>query len=254
MPRRIVLFVVIAAAFAALFVRLGIWQLHRLDERRQSNALVRARLVGPAVDVSTLPPDAAQARFHHVRVTGTPDYEHELVFTMRSHDGSPGVYLLTPIRRPGNDTAVLVNRGWIFTPDGMTVQESRWREPDTSFVGYAEVVGSEPATAVMRENPRLIRHVDRAEIARAIPYPVSPVYVVATEPAATNESAEATQAGQSRPRRLEPPPLDEGPHLSYAIQWFSFAVIAVVGAGIVAVRGKRDQATVVGPAGASERA
>lgn len=254
MPRRIVLFVVIAAAFAALFVRLGIWQLHRLDERRQKNALVRARLVGPAADVASLPADAEQARFHHVRVTGTPDYDHELVFTMRSHDGSPGVNLLTPIRRPGNDTAVLVNRGWVFAADGMTVDESRWREPDTSYVGYADVVGTERASGVMRHNPRLIRHVDRAEIARALPYPVSPVYVVATEPAATSDASVATQAGQSRPRRLEPPPLDEGPHLSYAIQWFSFAVIAVVGAGIVAVRGKREEVTVRDPAGASDRA
>lgn len=243
MPRRIILFAIIAAAFAALFVRLGVWQLHRLDERRQKNALVRARLFGPAADFSALPADASTARFHHVRITGTPDYDHELVYTMRSHDGSPGVNLLTPIRRPGNDTAVLVNRGWVFTADGMTVDESRWREPDTSFVGYADIVGSEPAPRLMRGNPRLIRHVDSAEIARAIPYPVSPVFVVATDPAAS-DAAGPTQAGQVRPRRLEPPPLDEGPHLSYAIQWFSFAIIAVVGAVIVAVRGKREMGTV----------
>jgi cytochrome oxidase assembly protein ShyY1 len=31
------------------------------------------------------------------------------------------------------------------------------------------------------------------------------------------------------PPRVPPPPLDEGPHKSYAIQWFSFAIIAVVG-------------------------
>jgi cytochrome oxidase assembly protein ShyY1 len=32
--------------------------------------------------------------------------------------------------------------------------------------------------------------------------------------------------------------MDEGPHLGYAIQWFTFALIALVGAG-VAVRADR---------------
>lgn len=242
MPRRTILFALIAAAFATLFVRLGFWQLHRLDERRRSNALVRARLVGPALDVSTLPADPAQARFHRARVSGTPDYAHELVLTMRSHDGTPGVELLTPIRRSGSDTAVLVDRGWVYAADGATVDESRWREPDTSYVGYVEVVATSGSWPVMRGDPRLIRHIDRSDVARAIPYPVAPVYVVATDAAGASPGAVATQAGQDRPRRLEPPPLDEGPHLSYAIQWFSFAVIAVVGAGIVVVRG-REQGT-----------
>ena len=239
MTRRIVLFAIIAAAFATLFVRLGIWQLHRLQERRQSNALVRARLFGPVADVSSLT-DTARARFRHVRVSGTPDYDHELVLTMRTHDGSPGVNLLTPIRRPGNDTAVLVNRGWVYAPDGTSVDESRWRETDTTFTGYADVVEGGQPGGVLRNDPRLLRRVDAAAIARAIPYPVSPVYVIAMDAAASGSAAGPAQAGQTQPRRLEPPPLDEGPHMSYAIQWFSFAVIAVVGTAIVAVRGKRE--------------
>jgi cytochrome oxidase assembly protein ShyY1 len=35
------------------------------------------------------------------------------------------------------------------------------------------------------------------------------------------------------------PALDEGPHRGYAIQWFAFAVIALVGAGAVVVRERR---------------
>lgn len=235
MNRRLVAFAAIAVVLAAVFVRLGIWQLHRLDERKARNALVSRRLVAPAVDVSALTSDTGDARFRRVRVSGTPDYDHELVLTLRSESGSPGLDLLTPIRRAGNDTAVLVNRGWVFSADGTTVNETQWREPDTVFAGYAEVVGSRPATPIMRRDPRLIREVDRAAIARAIPYPVAAVYVVATDSAA--ESA-------NRPRRLKPPPLDEGPHLSYAIQWFSFAAIAVIGAGIVVIRGREDRSLV----------
>jgi surfeit locus 1 family protein len=42
------------------------------------------------------------------------------------------------------------------------------------------------------------------------------------------------------PARIGPPPLDNGPHLSYAIQWFSFAVIGVVGLGILVFRNQRN--------------
>ena len=62
MPRRIVLFVVIAFAAAALFVRLGIWQLHRLGERRALNALVASRLDSPAVDATRFSSDTLGAR------------------------------------------------------------------------------------------------------------------------------------------------------------------------------------------------
>ena len=40
---------------------------------------------------------------------------------------------------------------------------------------------------------------------------------------------------------IDPPSLDEGPHRSYAIQWFSFAAIALVG-GTLLVRGSRGNA------------
>jgi cytochrome oxidase assembly protein ShyY1 len=42
--------------------------------------------------------------------------------------------------------------------------------------------------------------------------------------------------------------LDDGPHLSYAIQWFAFATIAVVGAGIVVARTRRESSVTESPA------
>src|SRR5689334_19646336 len=115
------MFVFFAVVSAAIFVRLGFWQLHRLGERRQRNALVRSRLEQTEVDVTMLAGDSASLRFRRVRVIGTPDYDHELVYASRSYKGSPGVNLLTPVRLPGRDTAVIVDRGWVYSPDGETV-------------------------------------------------------------------------------------------------------------------------------------
>jgi cytochrome oxidase assembly protein ShyY1 len=47
------------------------------------------------------------------------------------------------------------------------------------------------------------------------------------------------QPAQAQPETVAPPGFDDGPHLSYAIQWFSFATIAVVGCVVLLVRDRR---------------
>lgn len=230
MPRRIIAFAILALAAAALFVRLGIWQLHRLGERRARNALVSTRLTSPPIDVRALSHDTIEARYRRVRVAGTPDYAHEVAWMARTQQGAPGVDLITPVRIAGSDTAVLVNRGWVYAPDGATVDFSKWREPDTVFTGYVEELAP-GVNGESQRHPRLVSRLSAPTVKRAFPYPVRPFYVVAV-----GDSA----AAPGKPTRLEVPPLDEGPHLSYAIQWFGFAAVAIVGAGIVVTRNRES--------------
>ena len=228
---RVKVFVVIAVLLAALFVRLGLWQLDRRRERQARNALIIARLDSAEVDVTALPRDSATARFRRVRVTGIADYEHELIYAARSYRGSPGVNLLTPIRIAGKDTAVIVNRGWVYAPDGVTVDEAKWRERDSTFTGYVEELPS-TAGASYASRPRVIARLSYDAVAKAVPYPVAPVYVVVL-----GDSAIAPD----RLARLTVPPLGEGPHLNYAIQWFAFALIALAGAGVVVKQSREDR-------------
>jgi surfeit locus 1 family protein len=229
-PTRTRVFVVIAIVIAAVCVRLGFWQLHRRVERKARNALIISRLDSAAVDVAGLPHDSAAARFRRVRVAGVPDYEHELIYAARSYRGSPGVNFLTPVRIPGRDTAVIVNRGWVYSPDGSTVDESKWRDTSGTFTGYVEEFPSVAGSAYANR-PRVIARLSYAAVAKALPYPVAPVYVVAL-----GDSAIAPD----RLARLTVPPLDEGPHLNYAIQWFAFALIALAGAGFVVRQQRAD--------------
>ena len=227
---RLKIFVALAIVAAAVFVRLGVWQLHRLGERRARNALVVARLDSAELDARQIPHDTALARFRRVRVSGTPDYDHQLIYAARNFNGSPGVNFLTPVRIAGTDTAVIVNRGWVYAPDGATVDEAKWRDRDTTFVGYAEEFPSVKGASYSGQ-PRVIARLGYATVASALPYPVAPMYVVAL-----SDSAIAAD----RIARLSIPPLDEGPHFDYALQWFAFAVVALVGAGIVIRQSRRD--------------
>jgi surfeit locus 1 family protein len=165
-------------------------------------------------------------------VSGRFDYDQEVVLGARTHQGSPGVDLITPLRIDGSDTAILVNRGWVYSPDGASVDQVRWRERDTATItGYIEVYAPDAGVTNVAREPRLVRRVSRQELASRVTLPLAPYYLVAT-----GDSADGPH-----PARRELPALDEGPHRSYALQWFSFMAIALAGAGLVIARERRRE-------------
>jgi surfeit locus 1 family protein len=222
--RRTIAFVVLAIVLAAIFVRLGFWQLARLSARRARNADAAGRIAEPVVPFEQLRDTSS---FRRVVITGTPDYANEILFTGRSRQGSPGVYILTPIRRQASDTAVVVIRGWVYAPDAATADLSRWREARNVFHGYVSPLPRTTSAAEPHARERKLRHLTLTGVQGLLPYPVASEYVVSQDSAA-----------DSTPARLATPALDNGPHLSYAIQWFSFAAIAIIGASIVAFRAR----------------
>lgn len=229
MSRRTILFCALALIAAGLFIRLGFWQIARLSERRARNDLITQQQRGGPRPFATLPRDTAGAHYRTASLTGVYDYDHELVVTGRTRRGAPGVDLFTPVRMAGSDTAVLVNRGWVYSPDAGTVNRARWREGDSArVVGYVEIY-SEDAGAVSPADPHVIRRASQREVTAKLPYPVAPFYLVAV----------GDTVNPAHPARREIPVLDDGPHRGYAFQWFSFAVIAIVGAGAV-VRRERE--------------
>ena len=236
MSRRILLFCSFALIAAVVFTRLGFWQLSRLHERQERNALlVRHQLQTPIL-LSALPHDTNLAHYRVASVDGHFDYDHELILSGRTRRGSPGVEFITPVRTAGSDTAVLVNRGWVYSPDATTVDRARWREGDAARItGYVELYSADAGLLAARD-PHVIRRVAMHDIAARVPYPVSPFYIVAV----------GDTADLSHPARRDIPTAEEGPHRGYALQWFSFALISLVGAAIVV---RKDRVTTDGPNG-----
>lgn len=234
MSTRTLIAAAIALGMAALFARLGVWQLDRLAERRALNAELASRLSDPPVSPAELPADTALVWYRRVRVTGTFDYDHQIILTGRSRRGAPGVYIVTPLRPDGGGSAVLVYRGWVYSPDASTVDLALWHEPEHATVeGYAGVIprnlGRDPRS---ERNPMAWRELDGTRLASVLPYPVEPFYVV--------ELAQG-EPPPGAPTRLELPSMDEGPHKSYAVQWFTFAAIALYGVGYLLYLERRAQ-------------
>ena len=231
MSRRALGFILFAALICAGCIRLGFWQLDRLDQRRKLNAMLIERLGSELSSVRDVERDTATAAFRRANATGIYDFANEFSLAARTRQGSPGANIVTPLRFAGTDTAVLVNRGWVYAPDAMTVNFARWREPDSASVaGYLVRMETGKRSSVSAaSNARVVRHLDIDSLRARLPYPVLPLVLVAMEPPTNADNV---------PARLPAPVLDEGPHLGYAIQWFMFAAIGVVG-GIFGVRADR---------------
>jgi surfeit locus 1 family protein len=200
---------VVAILVATVCVLLGRWQLNRLAQRRARNAVLAARLALPPLPVRRdITADSARQR--RVVAQGIYDFSAERTWPGRSFQGTPGVALVTPLRLADGST-VLVDRGWVPSPDAFHVDHTLYREPDTATV-----------TGLALIPPRGRGDVD-VNGGGFLPFVIQ---------------VEGPDPSRGLPRRWPPPAFDDGPHLSYAIQWFSFALIALVGTAVLIRKGR----------------
>ncbi|HYZ90759.1 MAG TPA: SURF1 family protein [Actinomycetota bacterium] len=218
----------------ALFLIAGLWQLSRLQERREHNAFVERRRAQPVEPIGSLlaTPDEAEQR--RVRVTGRYDTGREVVLIGRSNNEKPGNHVLTPlIVEDGH--AVIVDRGWV--PGEIDKPRAgRAAPPDgevevTGIALPSEGRGPLGSQTIGASLPTALSRIDVGRIARALPNTTWPLYVVLQN----QEPAQLTEL----PEPVKLAALEEGPHLAYAIQWFLFIPIAVIGYGALLRRESR---------------
>ncbi|HSN44087.1 MAG TPA: SURF1 family protein [Propionibacteriaceae bacterium] len=227
----LLVFVVI---LGAVFIRLGEWQLHRLEGRKESNAIVvanSAKPVKPWAQVFTHTISDAD-QWQRVQVTGTFDTANQLIARYRSNAGEKGSEIVTPLRTTTGQI-ILVNRGLLQHADS---------NPDPGAVpvppsGEVTIVGfvhrnEQGKTAALAPVEGRVRLISSVEIGKAMGVDLVNGYVTVLE-------MTPPQSGDLAP--IQPPELTEGPHLSYAIQWFCFTLIAVGGAVILIRADLRDR-------------
>ena len=216
------LLVLLTIAACLLLAR---WQWHRLHEREAYNRLVDTNTNAAAVTPDELlapgrPLDRAD-RWRTVAVTGRYDDGQVLLVRKRTQDGQPGFYVMTPMRdRTG--AALWFNRGWI--PVAATATQAPEVPPTPA--GTVTVVGRmRVGESSSRANPAdlpegQIDRIDVDRISADLGYPAYGGYA---------EVISETPATVPSPAPVAAPDLGNGPHLSYAVQWVTFAIVAVVG-------------------------
>jgi surfeit locus 1 family protein len=224
--RRIVLFGMTLMVGAAC-IGLGMWQLSRLQERRGANVDAEAAGRLPPVDYAAA--GAAELAPHRrARVRGTYDHTNEFILRNRVVRGVPAVLVITPLRIPGSDTAILVNRGYVPAPDATDPGDTPFTEPgEVSVTGLVFRVPNRGDGAPLSHSSsgrETWKALDLDAMRPRLPYPIRGLYLIAGVDGGT---ASHTPEGGAYPIRAEPPPLGDGPHLMYAVQWFGIATAAV---------------------------
>lgn len=221
---------VLVLALIVLLFNLGMWQLSRMDERQATNELIESRALATQVSVDELidPVDpvsvGADLLWRSVEVSGTYDPDEQVLLRSRSLNGRPGFWVLTPLVRD-DGSAMVVNRGWIPFRDRTDGSDIEVPTPVDSVTVVGLVQQSVSGPRVAEGENTTIAHVDLEWFDDQVTADLYPVYLQL-------ESQDPPQPGEV-PLTLEPPELGDGPHFGYAMQWFIFMTIAIVGYPIV---------------------
>jgi surfeit locus 1 family protein len=236
--KRLVKLLAFALLIATTCVSLGIWQIARLHQTEQYNAAVRSGLSSAPQPIGTLlrhgvNPDAV--RYRHAEATGTYDIAHEFVLYGRTQADQAGNHLLTPLVL-ADGSAVIVDRGWV--PLGVDQPGAAEGAPpggDVSVVGVLFTSEGAPPSSIGNAPTveTTLPKIDLARIQSQLPYRVAPLYLLLQR--------QTPEQPGILPIPSPLPELSNGPHMDYAIQWFTFATIALVGFVILALREGQDR-------------
>lgn len=264
LSRRWLLLTAVALALIPVMARLGLWQLHRHEQRVANNRLIAANLAAKPVPVTELTsPGATVSKAltgRAVVVSGHYDARHEVVARQRtSADGSVGYYVITPLvidggsppafgqgarsgqRRVG--AAVLVNRGWVAPGDNVTSYPAVPPAPsgEVTITGRLRPDETTASTGIRNRAglpDRQVYLISSRQQAAHLAEPVLGGYLelVTTTP----------RPGSRQPAVVPAPSHDDiGPHLAYAIQWWLFTAMVPVGWVLLVRRERRDRAELV---------
>ena len=243
---RWILAIIVGVLLAAVFVRLGIWQLDRLEERRARNALTQERITAePAafdslIATHGLDPEELNLRLAVVSGVYRPDLE--FISVGRTVGDATGTLVATPLELD-DGTLLVVVRGIVPAgTDGPPVVGYETPQGQVTVVGTLED-GEEPLR-IGEPDPEdgvltSLSRVDLAFVDTWIDGTVLPVLLTLVD------QDPANRAGDPIP--IPPDELTEGSHLGYAIQWFGFALVVIVGVGILVWRsGSKEKTEPVG--------
>lgn len=207
-------------AFVALTVALGNWQRHRAAENEELAARFSAASREPPVELPARDDDALALRFRTVRASGRYEASRQILIDNKVHAGRAGFDVVAPLRLAGGGRYVLVDRGWVA--QGASRRELPVVPPPA---GELTVVGrvSQPPQHYLElggdRTPGMIwENLDVKRIAAATGLDLLPVVL---------EQADAGAPPDGLVRDRPPPDLGPARNLSYMLQWYSFAALAV---------------------------
>ncbi|HKZ44504.1 MAG TPA: SURF1 family protein [Anaerolineales bacterium] len=216
-------------------IRLGFWQLDRQKQRNDFINHVNSVINLPELDLSgdIANIDLVSNEYRNIKATGRFDFENQVALRnqvwVQTWGNDLGYSLFTPFKLI-NGLVVLVQRGWIPIDHNTSAS---WREfeveGEMTILGViripieaGEMGGGvpDPTYSPGEKMNYLWNYIDIERLQNFMPYDLLPIYIQQA-PDSGNESYPYA----SRPE-LD---LSEGAHLGYALQWFMYSLLILIG-------------------------
>jgi cytochrome oxidase assembly protein ShyY1 len=221
-------YLALTVVFALVCVLLGCWQLSRRADALAENTRVATNYDAAPRPIGEVLPNRSSFdtddKWTTVSLTGSYLADEQLLVRNRPLGGQPGFELLVPFRLDDGDI-VIVDRGWLPTGELQDKPDVVPDAPQGEVTVVARLKAGEPTLANRKATEGEIPSIDLGTIAKTLD---APVYTGAYAALASETPPAETGTLGTRP------PEDEGPHLSYAFQWFVFALLGFVGLGYAA--------------------
>ena len=225
----------VALAFAVAAFFLGQWQWHRYEAKAARADRIHSHYDAkpqPLTSVLGAEPMPLSREWTRVTMQGRYAVDRTLLVRNRPYEGTYGYEVLVPFQDSSGGT-VLVDRGW--------VQNAKTAEtlPDVvpAPTGDVTVTGwlrrSEPSLGKTLP-PGQLASINLAEASSQVGSPLLGAYVILEVERLPDGSA------PDRPKALEAPDTDLGPHQAYAFQWWLGMVAGFVLVWFGARREYRD--------------
>lgn len=208
----------ILITLAAVFLRLGLWQ---LDRKAGKDALFERFESAPAMTLEAALEGGTE--FARVEALGRYDPERHLLLDNRIWNGRAGVHALTPFRL-GDGRLLLVNRGWLPLPADRSRLPDVPTEPAPLTI-HGRLVPPPAAGPRLGEPdvlsgdrwPQLATYFDLAAISAALAEPLEPWIV----------QLDADEASGFGDRQWTPAVMEPSVHGAYAVQWLALCAAAL---------------------------
>lgn len=228
-------YLALAIVFALVCVALGFWQLARRAEATARIELVESNWDAEAMPVADALPDLegfdGDLEWHPVELHGRYLVDEQLLARGRPLNGNPGFEVLVPFELE-DGTVFIVDRGWLPVGNDQDSPDSVPAPPSGEVTVIARLKPSEPVLPGRSAPEGQVASIELKGIAATLGEP--------TFTGAYGLLVSESPATADRPIATARPEPDEGPHLSYAFQWFLFALLGFVGLGVAVRQELRD--------------
>lgn len=201
--------------------KLGLWQLDRADEKVNLAALIHERQQQTlSINTSEI---TKQVAHMPASALGSYDSAHQFIYDNVTFQGVAGFEVLTPFKLKNNRNAILVKRGWKPIKDRRVLKQTVLDVPETERT--IQGILAQPLERFQLDIvplkgtfPMVIQSLDLKQLSKQLDYDLLPMVL---------------ELNKNEPdgfvREWRPFQGSADKHTAYAIQWFAFAGIFLIG-------------------------